>query len=904
MGARPPAIGAGTGGGSADADDRFPFLGVGTPAGWDDWFRFGVQPDGEALRLLADPVPTYRDATAVVGADDRIRVVDVDVDDCGLAYVLAASGDVYRYDPDRGSLRRLGCLWRGDPPGEPRAICVTRETIYVASLVPERGTDEDAGNGDGDGDGEPADDRVTGRVQALSRRVLATRWLATEPFVRPRRVVATGDAVYVLDDGPERAPGGAPAGFLARLGPGGRAVRVLEGLDATDVTVDDDGRLALLDVGDEGPAIRVYDPDAAGDDEGRDDGAGDGDGSDEGDGNGADGPTLPELDDERIPPAAFDATDGIPIEPSCLAVGAPTHAVVGAGPEFGGEQVLSRYVDRDGAFERLPAFARSCVRLVLSPEERSADRRPSDGSDGADGSGGPDEDGEGNATPTSDPGEDATPATGGDTPGIHATDDGDAADAAPASPRRLYAVDGRTRTLYVLRRATRNRTAPGGLGPYAGRVVGRLDAGEPGTVWHRVTTGLELGGPGTGVRLRYHATDDPDLALEGFRSVPDVGDTFADRLRDANVLGVAGLAALDAATVARVADAPTSRTGPWIEAARERVRSWDAVDHPTPTDVLLDDAVGRYLWVELTLLGEEFDGPRVETVRAYFPRRSYLRYLPAIYREDGASAAFLERFLSLFESGYVDVEEALAAFTRYLDPTGVPADYLTWLGGWLAVARDESWPTPARRTLLAEAPALFRQRGTEAGLRLVLDVLLEGVEPPVRDWETARAREERLLERWVDAGYLTEAERAAMREAHDALAARDRDADAPPYSVWTHAMLDCIDPGATALLAGYRRLVACPQCFLVLVRPWLSDEELRTVQRAVETWTPAHATGRAAALRRGVRLGGNSFIGVNTTLTEPSFVLGESLLGPETVLDDREPAQLGVSRFGGDVRMS
>lgn len=836
MASRPPTIEP-----RPSLDDQFPFLGVGTSDGWDDWFQFGVEPSGDGRRLLTDSVPTYRDPTAILGGDDGIRVVDVAIDDCGLAYVLDESGDIYRYDPDRGSIRRLSCRWQGDPPGEPRALCVTDDDIYVASVV--HGTDA----------GAPT---VSGRVHVLSRHLLATRWFATEPFVRPRRVVATDDAVYVLDDGADDGSAN-PHGFLARLHADGTAVVLLEGLDATDVTVDDAGRLALLDTGADGPAIEVYEPQPS------DDATGDGSGSGDSDATDA----LVELAAERVPSEAFDIAVGVDVEPTCLAVGAPTHAVVGVGSAFVGERLLYRYVARDGAFERLPSFSRSCTRLVLSPARRSSsagDDAPSDGGDG-----------------------DRT------------------ADAASETPRRLYAVEAQSRTLYLLQQATRNRTSLGGVGPHSGRLVGRLDAGENRTVWHRVTTDVHLGGPGTQLQLRYVATDDPDLDLEGFQSVPDIGPTFAERLGSANVLGVAGLAALDTATVSAITGAPTSRTTPWVEAARDRVQLWGPVDGSTPRDVLLEDAVGRYLWVELTLLGEEFDSPRVDTVRAYFPRRSYLRYLPAIYQENEASAAFLERFLSLFESSYVDVEEAIAGFTRYLEPAAVPEEYLTWLGGWLATAQDESWPTEARRALLAAAPALFRRRGTEAGLRRVLDLLLADVTPPTRDWETARAHEVALLEEWVDAGYLTEDERTAMLESYDELVASDLDGQSPLYLVWTHALFDCLDPDATDLLTLYRRLVACPQCFIVLTRPVLTDAERETVQRVVETWAPAHATGRAAALRPGIRLDANSFLGVNTTLTEPSFVLGESLLGTDTVLGQRDPtAQLGLSHFGRDARMS
>lgn len=250
--------------------------------------------------------------------------------------------------------------------------------------------------------------------------------------------------------------------------------------------------------------------------------------------------------------------------------------------------------------------------------------------------------------------------------------------------------------------------------------------------------------------------------------------------------------------------------------------------------------MGRYLWVVLELEGNEFASPRVDAVRATFPRQSYLRYLPAVFGSDAESAEFLERFLSLFETVFDDVEAEITGFTAYLDARGVPTPYLSWLERWLAVDTDETWSTAARHELLANAPGLYRARGTRTGLVRLLRVYLEA----------------------------------------------DDDESVGPY-VLEHADLDGVTDPETR--RTYERFLNSTQGFLVLVGPYLDDERVRTVGRIVEAERPAHAVGRGVGLQPRTRLGDHAYLGLNTVLPRPELVLGRSRIGEASVLRERDP---------------
>jgi phage tail-like protein len=434
-----------------------------------------------------------------------------------------------------------------------------------------------------------------------------------------------------------------------------------------------------------------------------------------------------------------------------------------------------------------------------------------------------------------------------------------------------------------IREAFRTRRNPL-TGRYDAQLSARLDSGVPGVEWHRTRLRRTIEGRTTQVRVAYHATDDADPTLD-------------------------------------------------VRSAR-----WREIDVPGAADALLDDAVGRYLFVRLTLLGDEFASPLVESFRAYFPRQSYLRYLPGIYREDEASRTFVERYLSLFESAFVDLEEEIEHLTRYLDAAGVPTSHLSWLEGWLALETDETWPEPARRALVARAAELYRKRGTREGLLELLGLYLghltvqaqldhdgddgSGLYDPTEAAETS-ARLDQLI---VDAGLSDEAaarvrdlvaeglltvdeavaveSRIEAEELTGAAAAELRDLLLRRAYVVEYDDLDCIETSGAR--AAWDRLLDCPQCFLVLVRSRLDEEERRAVTRLVESTRPAHAVGRVVPLEEGILLGGHAYLGINSVLPDEELVLSRSGLGRDSVLGDRVPhGQLEVnSRLGDDSHLA
>lgn len=93
-------------------------------------------------------------------------------------------------------------------------------------------------------------------------------------------------------------------------------------------------------------------------------------------------------------------------------------------------------------------------------------------------------------------------------------------------------------------------------------------------------------------------------------------------------------------------------------------------------------------------------------------RSRLLRYLPAIYAGD----PFLEGLLCIFESIWEPLERQIDQLHTYSDPRLAPAEFLPWLGTWVDLVLDETWPEPRRRLLIQHAAELYRRRGTKGAL--------------------------------------------------------------------------------------------------------------------------------------------------------------------------------------------
>lgn len=269
------------------------------------------------------------------------------------------------------------------------------------------------------------------------------------------------------------------------------------------------------------------------------------------------------------------------------------------------------------------------------------------------------------------------------------------------------------RRLIALSRAGYAKTGRLTFGPF--------DGGNSGFTWHRLY--LEASIPGhCGARLWLHADDHaaepPAPLVEGSKNwfPHDIG-VLADSV-----------------------DYPDAPRAAWCNDSSELPLASPLLTCPPAvgTSGLFTMLVqrsgrrvrrltGRWLWIHIEVSGDGMATPEIAAIRLYGERFAYRdRYLPAFYRESKSGAEadevgaatpndFLDRFLSLFEGPFTQLEAKIADSWLLTDAGTVPDASLGWLGSWIGVDDD-------RRETLRAAPWTAGLHGTVGGLLAALEL--------------------------------------------------------------------------------------------------------------------------------------------------------------------------------------
>lgn len=142
--------------------------------------------------------------------------------------------------------------------------------------------------------------------------------------------------------------------------------------------------------------------------------------------------------------------------------------------------------------------------------------------------------------------------------------------------------------------------------------------------------------------------------------------------------------------------------------------------------VPLDDINHTHLWLTVRIhTAEGSAAPDIRRLRVIYPNVSFMRYLPAVYRENPESKQTTQRMMAVFESVFGDVDVELDALPARLDPDSTPDDWIPFLLRWLGFPAPSELSTDRQRRLLQHAHEILTGRGTMAGLRRFLQLAVD-----------------------------------------------------------------------------------------------------------------------------------------------------------------------------------
>ncbi len=304
----------------------------------------------------------------------------------------------------------------------------------------------------------------------------------------------------------------------------------------------------------------------------------------------------------------------------------------------------------------------------------------------------------------------------------------------------------------------------------------------------------------------------------------------------------------------------------------------DALSAGPPTDPTQDQDEGTLqttnFWLGGLLRGDGKVSPVLRQMRIDYTPTTYIRYLPAIYREGVRRRLFLELALAALDSELGRAEEIMAGLPALFDPAVAPPEWLPWLATWLDFDLIEEWPTDATRRNIVDAVELYAQRGTAEGLRRYLK-LYAGVEARIEEPSASVALF--TFDEKVALGFNT-----VLAPAHEQGAVF-----ASTATLGQSHLLTPEEIGAPLFQDIVHRF--CVQVYASqLTNPRVRD----VLMMALEREKPAHIDYHLCVIDARMRVGFQSRVGIDSIVAGPApdLRLGETTaLGTDTVLANQPP---------------
>lgn len=242
-----------------------------------------------------------------------------------------------------------------------------------------------------------------------------------------------------------------------------------------------------------------------------------------------------------------------------------------------------------------------------------------------------------------------------------------------------------------------SRTKNGENGVYISHM---FDSMQNETTWHRLRLDIQFP-PDSLYKIRIYASDTTGIMIPvpGIRgkSLVDFNEYIADETIDVN----------------------------------RKIDTFDEINaeiYENTDDIILRNLKGRYLWICIELINYEQESIKINSMKVEFPMVSFVDYLPEIYRAEGDRNSFTERFVSIFQSIYVDFEDKIDYTPLMFNVDRTNKDFLNWIGDWLSVKNASVWGEEKLRKIIKQAVKIYKIKGTKKAVAKIVQEYT-GTEP-------------------------------------------------------------------------------------------------------------------------------------------------------------------------------
>lgn len=228
-----------------------------------------------------------------------------------------------------------------------------------------------------------------------------------------------------------------------------------------------------------------------------------------------------------------------------------------------------------------------------------------------------------------------------------------------------------------------------------------FDSGQAETVWHRLRIDMDIP-QNVQLRLKIYSSDSLEIDLP----------------KDIDYHNVSNMN-LDEYLLSKDID---------YQMKFEVLNALGAKTFDNPTDLVLYEFKGRYLWFAMEVINYSSQALKIEKLKIEYPRISFINYLPQIYRGGVDKNTFLARYLSIFQSIYVDFEDEIDNIPVIFDPEKTDPVFLEWLTQWFSVENSYIWGEEKLRKLLKRVISIYKKKGTKKALSDMIETYI-GIRP-------------------------------------------------------------------------------------------------------------------------------------------------------------------------------